>query len=150
MALGGTISPISTYDASQYENNLLVWKDTARGEWWLQFGNEVVGYWLTSLFSYLADSASLIQWGGEVLNYASGGQHTTTQMGSGQFPEEGFGKASYIKNIQIVDGSNNLRAPIGVSTFAEQPNCYNVQMGNNRDWGNYIYYGGPGRNPNCP
>ncbi|THG19948.1 hypothetical protein TEA_021569 [Camellia sinensis var. sinensis] len=125
------------------------WQDTTRGEWWLQFGNEVVGYWPTSLFSYLHDGASQIQWGGEVLDYASGGQHTTTQMGSGHFPEEGFGKASYIKNIQIVDGSNKLIAPIGVSTLAEQPNCYNVQIGKNSDWGNYIYYGGPGRNPNC-
>ncbi|CAL5380745.1 unnamed protein product [Camellia sinensis] len=124
--------------------------DTTKGAWWLQFGNEVVGYWPTSLFSYLVDSASVIQWGGEVLNFASGGQHTTTQMGSGRFPKEGFGKASYIKNIQIVDGSNNLRAPIGVSTFAEQSNCYNVQMGINSDWGNYLYYGGPGRNPSCP
>ncbi|KAF5953345.1 hypothetical protein HYC85_006201 [Camellia sinensis] len=126
------------------------WQDTTKGAWWLQFGNEVVGYWPTSLFSYLVDSASVIQWGGEVLNFASGGQHTTTQMGSGRFPKEGFGKASYIKNIQIVDGSNNLRAPIGVSTFAEQSNCYNVQMGINSDWGNYVYYGGPGRNPSCP
>ncbi|CAL5382310.1 unnamed protein product [Camellia sinensis] len=113
----------------------------------MQFGNEVVGYWPTSLFSYLTDSASVIQWGGEVLNLESGGQHTTTQTGSGHFPEEGFGKASYIKNIQIVDGSNNLIAPISDSTSADQSNCYNVQMGNNSDWGNYIYYGGPGRNP---
>ncbi|KAI8026997.1 hypothetical protein LOK49_LG02G01196 [Camellia lanceoleosa] len=148
VTLGGSIFPISAYNASQYEYDFFVWKDP-RGKWWLQFRNEVVGYWPTSLFSYLAGSASQIQWGGEVLNSASGGQHTTTQMGSGHFPEEGFGKASYIKNIQIVDGSNNLRAPIGVSTIAEQSNCYNVQMGRNSDWGNYIYYGGPGRNPNC-
>ncbi|THG13226.1 hypothetical protein TEA_008612 [Camellia sinensis var. sinensis] len=126
------------------------WQDPRSGDWWLQYGNELVGYWPTSLFSYLADSASQIQWGGEVLNFESGGQHTTTQMGSGHFPEEGFGKASFMKNIQIVDGSNHLIAPIGVGTFAEQSNCYNVQMGNDGDWGNYIYYGGPGRNPSCP
>ncbi|KAL7234033.1 hypothetical protein ACSBR1_017602 [Camellia fascicularis] len=150
IALGASIYPISAYDASQYECNVLVWKDTRSGDWWLQYGNELVGYWPTSLFSYLADSASQIQWEGEVLNFESGGQHTTTQMGSGHFPEEGFGKASFMKNIQIVDGSNNLIAPIGVGTFAEQSNCYNVQMGNDGDWGNYIYYGGPGRNPSCP
>ncbi|KAF5952679.1 hypothetical protein HYC85_010623 [Camellia sinensis] len=126
------------------------WQDPRSGDWWLQYGNELVGYWPTSLFSYLADSASQIQWGGEVLNFESGGQHTTTQMGSGHFPEEGFGKASFMKNIQIVDGSNHLIAPIGFGTFAEQSNCYNVQMGNDGDWGNYIYYGGPGRNPSCP
>ncbi|GMP42079.1 hypothetical protein CsSME_00011942 [Camellia sinensis var. sinensis] len=149
VTLGGAIFPISAYNAAQYEYDFFVWKDTTRGAWWLQFGNEVVGYWPTSLFSYLADSASQIQWGGEVMNLASDGQHTTTQMGSGHFPEEGFGKASYIKNIQIVDGSSNLSAPIGVSTRVEQSNCYNVQTGKSSDWGNYIYYGGPGRNPNC-
>ncbi|KAL7204610.1 hypothetical protein ACSBR2_017648 [Camellia fascicularis] len=150
IALGSTISPISTYDGPQYEFDLLVWKDTTRSAWWLQFGNEVVGYWPTFLFSYLADSASVIEWGGEVLNLESGGQHTTTQMGSGHFAEEGLGKASYISNIQIVDGSNNLIAPTGVSTLADQSNCYDVQMGVNNDFGNYIYYGGPGRNTNCP
>ncbi|XP_028077754.1 uncharacterized protein LOC114279661 [Camellia sinensis] len=118
------------------ENEVLVLyenEDTTTSDWWLQFGNEVVGYWPTSLFSYLADSASVIQWGGEVLNLKSGGHHTTTQMGSGHFPEEGFGKASYIKNIQLADGSNNLIAPISDSTSADQSNCYNVQMGNNSD-----------------
>ncbi|KAF5953342.1 hypothetical protein HYC85_006198 [Camellia sinensis] len=127
------------------------WQDQKEGNWWMQFGNEyVLGYWPAFLFSYLADSASMIEWGGEVVNSASDGQHTTTQMGSGHFPEEGFGKASYFRNILIVDGSNNLRAPKDVGTFTEQSNCYDVQIGNNGDWGNYFYYGGPGRNPNCP
>ncbi|CAL5380747.1 unnamed protein product [Camellia sinensis] len=140
---------VGILEGEEVLNCIFCHEDTTRGAWWLQFGNEVVGYWPTSLFSYLADSASQIQWGGEVMNLASDGQHTTTQMGSGHFPEEGFGKASYIKNIQIVDGSSNLSAPIGVSTRAEQSNCYNVQTGKSSDWGNYIYYGGPGRNPNC-
>jgi hypothetical protein len=25
-----------------------------------------------------------------------------------------------------------------------------VQNGNNGDWGTYFYYGGPGKNSNCP
>lgn len=117
----------------------------------MQFGDgNVLGYWPALLFSYLAESASMIEWGGEVVNSESDGQHTTTQMGSGHFPEEGFGKASYFRNIQIVDGSNNLRAPKDINTFTEQSNCYDVQTGKNGDWGSYFYYGGPGRNPNCP
>ncbi|KAE9459874.1 hypothetical protein C3L33_08222, partial [Rhododendron williamsianum] len=127
------------------------WTDPKEGNWWMQFGNDyVLGYWPGFLFSYLADSATMIEWGGEVVNSASDGQHTTTQMGSGHFPEEGFGKSSYFRNIQIVDGSNNLRAPKDVETFTEQPKCYDVQVGKTGDWGNYFYYGGPGRNPNCP
>lgn len=151
IALGASISPISKYQNSQYDISILVWKDPEQGNWWMQFGNgKVLGYWPGSLFSYLTDSASMIQWGGEVVNSASDGQHTTTQMGSGHFPEEGFGKASYFRNVQVVDGSNSLRAPKDVETFTEQPNCYDVQTGKNGGWGSYIYYGGPGRNPNCP
>jgi len=71
-------------------------------------------------------------------------------MGSGHFPEEGLGRAAYIKNIQVIDSSNNIKSPNGVHLIAKQPNCYNVQSSNNSDWGTYIYYGGAGKNPNCP
>lgn len=126
-------------------------QDPKEGNWWMQFGREyVLGYWPSFLFSYLADSASMVEWGGEVVNSEPDGTHTSTQMGSGRFPEEGFGKASYFKNIQVVDSSNQLKAPKGVGTYTEQSNCYDVQNGNNGDWGTYFYYGGPGKNWNCP
>lgn len=151
IALGASISPISKYHGSQYDISILIWKDPEQGNWWMQFGKgKVLGYWPASIFSYLSESASMIQWGGEVVNSASDGQHTTTQMGSGHFPEEGFSKSSYFRNVQIVDGSNSLRAPKDIDTFTEQANCYDVQTGKNDGWGSYIYYGGPGRNPNCP
>ncbi|URD96061.1 carboxyl-terminal peptidase [Musa troglodytarum] len=151
IAMGASIFPISNYDGSQYDINILVWKDPKEGNWWMQFGNDyVLGYWPSFLFSYLADSASMIEWGGEVVNSEPDGEHTSTEMGSGHFPEEGFSKASYFRNIQIVDGSNNLGAPKGIGAFTEQSNCYDVQNGNNGEWGQYFYYGGPGRNSNCP
>ncbi|KAL9233601.1 hypothetical protein vseg_008574 [Gypsophila vaccaria] len=150
IAMGASISPVSGYRGSQYDISILVWKDPKEGNWWMQFGNDyVLGYWPSFLFSYLADTASMIEWGGEVVNSEPDGQHTATQMGSGHFPEEGFGKASYFRNIQVVDESNNLKAPKDIGTFTEQSNCYDVQTGNNGDWGHYFYYGGPGRNPNC-
>lgn len=151
VALGASIHPISGYANSQYDISILVWKDPKEGNWWMQFGNDhVLGYWPGMLFAYLSDSASMVEWGGEVVNSRLDGQHTTTQMGSGHFPEEGFGKASYMRNIQIVDGSNNLRAPKDVGIFTEQSTCYDVKLGKGGDWGNYFYFGGPGRNPNCP
>jgi len=117
----------------------------------MQFGNEyVLGYWPSFLFLYLADSASMIEWGGEVVNSEAGGLHTLTQMGTGHFPEEGFGKTSYFRNIQVVDSSNNLKAPKGIGTFTQKSNCYGVQTGYSGDWGHYFYYGGPSRNQNCP
>ncbi|KAG6736219.1 hypothetical protein POTOM_061054 [Populus tomentosa] len=151
IAMGASIFPVSGYRGSQYDISLLVWKDPKEGNWWIQFGNDyVLGYWPGFLFSYLTDSATMIEWGGEIVNSESDEQHTTTEMGSGHFPEEGFGKAGYFRNIQIVDGSNSLRDPKGLGTFTEQSSCYDVQNGRSGDWGTYFFYGGPGRNPNCP
>ncbi|KAI0493096.1 hypothetical protein KFK09_027372 [Dendrobium nobile] len=150
IAMGATISPVSKYGRSQYDISILVWKDPKEGNWWMQFGSDyVMGYWPSFLFSYLADSASMVEWGGEVVNSEPDGQHTATEMGSGHFPEEGFGKASYFRNIQIVDESNNLKSPKGIDLFTEQSNCYDVQNGNNGDWGSYFFFGGPGRSPSC-
>ncbi|CAM8967283.1 unnamed protein product [Rhodiola kirilowii] len=150
IAMGASISPVSAYRNSQYDISILVWKDRNEGNWWMQFGSGyVLGYWPSFLFSYLTDSASMIEWGGEVVNTQSGGQHTMTQMGSGHFPEEGFGKSSYFRNIQIVDSSNNLKSPKGLGTFTEKSNCYDIQSGSNGAWGHYFFYGGPGRNGNC-
>lgn len=148
IAIGGSFSEISTYGGPQYDIDILVWKDPTGGNWWLQVNGDNVGYWPSSIFSYLADSASSVQWGGEIYTYDDG--QTSTQMGSGHFPEEGFGKASHIKNIQVVDSSNNLKPPGDLYLIHEQPNCYNLQNGTDVDLGTYIYYGGPGKNPNCP
>ncbi|OEL15080.1 hypothetical protein BAE44_0023901 [Dichanthelium oligosanthes] len=148
IAIGGSLSPVSIYGASQYYIDIFVWKDPKGGNWWLQVGGYDLGYWPSSIFSNLADGASSVQWGGEVFSPDAG--QTSTPMGSGHFPEEGFGKASHIKNINVVDSSNSLRMPSGVDLQNKQRNCYNVQNGTNNDWGTYIYYGGPGKNPNCP
>ncbi|KAK4564471.1 hypothetical protein RGQ29_006508 [Quercus rubra] len=147
IALGGSLNPISVYAGSQYELHFLVWKDIkGGGDWWLQVGNKyLMGYWPASLFVSLSESASQIQWGGLVRNQQKNGLHTSTQMGSGHFPEEGFSKASYYTNLQIIDGSNILRFPKKSYIVATKPNCYNVT-----NFINNFYYGGPGRNPNCP
>ncbi|TVU02701.1 hypothetical protein EJB05_51771, partial [Eragrostis curvula] len=148
IVIGGSISPVSIYNGSQYDINIYIQKDPKDGNWWLQLNSYVLGYWPGSIFSHLAYNASYINWGGEV--YTPDANQTTTPMGSGHFPEEGFGKASYIKNIQVLDSSNNLKSPSNISVIAERPNCYNVQNSNNSDWGTSIYFGGPGKNPSCP
>ncbi|KAL3537490.1 hypothetical protein ACH5RR_000856 [Cinchona calisaya] len=150
LALGGSLNPFSTYHGSQFEITILVWKDPKQNLWWLKYGTEIIGYWPTSLFKYLKDSASLIEWGGEVLNNKLNGQHTTTKMGSGHFAEEGYQGASYFRNLQVVDGSNHLRPPGVIRVIAERPKCYNILLQKNNNWGDYFFYGGPGRNHNCP
>ena len=116
-----------------------------RGDWWLKINNRDFGYWPSSIFSILSDSAASVRWGGEVLNYNSEGQHTTTQMGSGHLAEEGPRKASFFKNLNVIDGLQILRGPRKTTTVVTNPNCYSILT-----YGGLFYYGGPGRNPNCP
>ncbi|XP_066308985.1 protein neprosin-like [Miscanthus floridulus] len=151
IAMGAAISPTSAYNAGQFDISLLVWKDPNHGNWWLEFGSgELVGYWPSLLFSHLASHASMVQFGGEVVNTRASGSHTATQMGSGHFAGEGFGRASYFRNLEVVDGDNSL-VPLaaGFHVTADHPNCYDIQGGVNAVWGNYFYYGGPGRNVRC-
>lgn len=151
IAIGAAISPTSAYKGGQFDISLLVWKDPKHGNWWLEFGSGVlVGYWPAFLFSHLRDHASMVQFGGEIVNSRSKGFHTSTQMGSGHFAGEGFGKASYFRNLQVVDWDNNLIPPSNLKVLADNPNCYDIRGGINRVWGNYFYYGGPGRNVRCP
>ncbi|KAL5759885.1 hypothetical protein ACOSQ2_018723 [Xanthoceras sorbifolium] len=151
IAIGAAISPTSAYSGGQFDISLLIWKDPKHGNWWLEFGSGVlVGYWPSFLFSHLRDHASMVQFGGEVVNSRPSGFHTSTQMGSGHFAGEGFGKASYFRNLQVVDWDNNLIPLSNLKVLADHPNCYDIQGGINRVWGNYFYYGGPGRNVRCP
>uniref|UniRef100_A0A0D9VAV9 Neprosin PEP catalytic domain-containing protein n=1 Tax=Leersia perrieri TaxID=77586 RepID=A0A0D9VAV9_9ORYZ len=140
--LGGSISPVSSYGVTQYEYDYLVWKDPVGGNWWLQIGGNNIGYWPSSIFTHLRTGvADSVQWGGEVLS-----PKRTQPMGSGHFPMEGPGKAAYMRTIQVVDSSNNLKAPTGVGLIARLPDCYKVTTGSSSSWGTYIYHGGPG----CP
>ncbi|GKV07100.1 hypothetical protein SLEP1_g18903 [Rubroshorea leprosula] len=150
IAIGAAISPVSTYNGNQYDITILVWKDPKLGNWWMGFGdNTLVGYWPAELFTHLADHATMVEWGGEVVNSRANGKHTSTQMGSGHFAEDGFGKASYFRNLEIVDADNSLSSIHDISTLAENTNCYNIQSSYNNEWGTYFYYGGPGNNPRC-
>nr|XP_043624646.1 uncharacterized protein LOC122596181 [Erigeron canadensis] len=151
IAIGAAISPRSVYNGGQFDISLLIWKDPKHGNWWLEFGKgTLVGYWPASLFTHLRDHASMVQFGGEIVNSRASGSHTSTQMGSGHFSGLGFGKASYFRNMQVVDWDNSLIPLSNFKILADHPNCYDIRGGINRVWGNYIYYGGPGKNPRCP
>ncbi|WCJ36105.1 hypothetical protein M5689_017322 [Euphorbia peplus] len=151
IAIGAAISPRSNYNTKQFDIGLMVWKDPKHGHWWLEFGSGLlVGYWPDMLFSHLRSHASMVQFGGEIVNSRSSGYHTSTQMGSGHFAGEGFGKASYFRNLQVVDWDNNLLPLSNLHLLADHPNCYDIKQGRNSVWGTYFYYGGPGRNVRCP
>ncbi|KAG9138035.1 hypothetical protein Leryth_001293 [Lithospermum erythrorhizon] len=150
IAMGAAISPRSNFNGRQFDIGIMIWKDPKHGHWWLELGpGLLVGYWPSFLFSHLRNHASMVQFGGEIVNSRSMGYHTSTQMGSGHFADEGFGKASYFRNLQVVDWDNNLLPLSNLHLLADHPNCYNIKAGRNNVWGNYFYYGGPGRNMRC-
>lgn len=151
IAIGAAISPRSAYNGGQFDISLLIWKDPKHGHWWLEFGSGLlIGYWPSFLFSHLAQHASMVQFGGEVVNSRPSGYHTATQMGSGHFANEGFRRAAYFRNLQVVDWDNNLIPTSNIRLMADHSSCYSIQGGVNRGWGNYFYYGGPGRCIRCP
>ncbi|KAI4336190.1 hypothetical protein L6164_014746 [Bauhinia variegata] len=151
IAIGAAISPRSAYNGRQFDIGLMVWKDPKHGHWWLEFGSGLlVGYWPDFLFSHLRSHANMVQFGGEIVNSRSRGYHTGTQMGSGHFAEEGFRKAAYFRNLQVVDWDNNLLPLSNIHQLADHSNCYDIRQGRNNVWGTYFYYGGPGRNVRCP
>ncbi|KAL9314103.1 hypothetical protein ACSQ67_019555 [Phaseolus vulgaris] len=151
VAIGAAISPRSAYNRRQFDIGLMIWKDPKHGHWWLEFGSGVlVGYWPANMFSHLRSHASMVQFGGEIVNSRSRGYHTATQMGSGHFAEEGFRKAAYFRNLQVVDWDNSLLPLRNIHHLADHSNCYNIRQGTSNAWGTYFYYGGPGRNVGCP
>ncbi|KAM3359611.1 putative protein isoform X1 [Capsicum galapagoense] len=150
IAIGAAISPVSSVEGSQYDVTILIWKDPKLGNWWMVFGdNTLVGYWPAELFTHLADQATMVEWGGEVVNSRANGEHTSTQMGSGHFADDGFRKASYFRNLEIVDSDNSLSSAQDISILAENTDCYNIKSAYSSEWGTHFYYGGPGRNPRC-
>ena len=110
-----------------------------------------MGYWPGKLFNSLGDGATIVQWGGEIVNLETGGKHTTTDMGSGHFVDEGFKKASYFRNLMTIDETNTLIEPQGVYPTTGHDNCYNIKAGDaGSSWGVNFFYGGPGQNERCP
>ncbi|KAL9227467.1 hypothetical protein vseg_003151 [Gypsophila vaccaria] len=151
IAMGAAISPTSTYNGRQFDISITIWKDPEHGHWWLEFGSGLlIGYWPAFLFTHLRSHANMVQFGGEIVNSRSQGYHTATQMGSGHFGDQGFKKAAYFRNLQVVDWDNNLIPLSNIRLLADHPNCYDIRQGRNNVWGDYFYYGGPGQNVNCP
>ncbi|CAA0821228.1 Protein of Unknown Function (DUF239 [Striga hermonthica] len=151
IVVGGAISPISTVGGHMAEVIITIWKDPKKENWWVSVGDKPVGYWPSQLFNRLSDRATMVGWGGEVVNIRAHNQHTSTDMGSGYFAESGYGKASYFRNLETVDYGNNLGQVQVTELIVTAPNCYNIKtFGTHTDWGTYFYYGGPGRSPKCP
>ena len=105
-----------------------------------------VGYWPSTLFTYLRESTEIVQWGGEVANLQLDGSHTKTHMGSGEFPQERYGKAAFFRQLRVVDANGDEVLPSDISVYASHPNCYNLDLhlNDNAEESPFFFYGGPG------
>ena len=146
--LGGPLSCTSVDGGPQCEVALEYARSDA-GDWWLKVDGVWVGYYPASLFdpAGLGKNAVTIEAGGEIVNQSAGGLHTTTSMGSGRAPSEGYRHAAYVRGIQYADMGNTYRDATSLSTTI--PGSYQTAVINTtRDsfWGNSsIFFGGPGR-----
>jgi hypothetical protein len=115
--------------------------------------DQVLGYWPSSIFTDLATSASTVSWDGEIYDSGQQAHHTTTQMGSGHFPSEGFGKATYFRNIQYMDDNGKFNdVETGLEPYATKSECYDIRVAVHkiRGFGTHLYFGGPGYSATCP
>ncbi|XAR67656.1 hypothetical protein NMG60_11002501 [Bertholletia excelsa] len=152
-AVGRPVSPVSIYNETSYEIQLKIFQDLSTKNWMLYYHDELVGYWPGTIFTTLADNATVLEWGGEILNTARDGHHTTTQMGSGHFPNEGYKKASFFHNVQMIDNPNYAWSdPANLQKFVTKSPCYDSEIKPNKQtsYGTYFYYGGPGYSAQCP
>ncbi|KAK6918255.1 Neprosin [Dillenia turbinata] len=148
--VGIPLQPVSTYNQQQYDIEIVIHQDKATKHWWVTLQGIDIGYYPAAIFTGLWESASLIQWGGEIDNVKVDGYHTITQMGSGHFPIEGYAKASYFRHVSVVDESNTLADASFTGKIVTNPPCYDLLYGSpNATYGTYFYYGGPGFSATC-
>lgn len=120
------------------------------GRWWLTALGRDIGYYPAEIFSKnsvpsntLAAYGDRIDFYGEVYN--SGPSMTTTDMGSGEFPEAGAGRAAYIRNMVYLD-ANGKEQMYGGYTQQSDPSRYRIKpfWNSGTSWSSYVYVGGPG------
>ncbi|CAN0841354.1 hypothetical protein LINGRAHAP2_LOCUS3245, partial [Linum grandiflorum] len=125
-----------------WEIPLLVFKDPASGDWFLNVGkdNFTVGYWPQKIFTALVDSANYVEWGGEVFSPPG---TTPPPMGSGKLPGNdrlydcfGYGVKTVIAN-QEVDLD-----PEGCQQYQNSLSYQISDIGVDGHRGRSIYFGG--------
>ena len=152
VVIRGALSTISTIGGDQYDLKLGFYRDPGGDhKWWLKVGDNYAGYYPNSLFNSqgIANHCHGMAYYGEIVDCGAGGLHTTTDMGSGRFPFEGWQKAAYIRNMRYVDMNNVLQDSTGLSKTVTNPDYYDLILYSSTDpnWREYLYFGGPGRVP---
>ncbi|MDI1431557.1 neprosin family prolyl endopeptidase [Polyangium sorediatum] len=158
MTPGTMLIPTSVIGGEQVEMFIRV--ELHQGKWWVRVKDEFVGYYPASLFAQdgLGTKATAVHFYGETNDDPTIPEMTESDMGSGKFPTiEGWRRqAAYIRNLQYQfhpDGDRTKFFTTDDQVKATRPQCYDVlanfSFDPNDPWQSQIYFGGPGRNPNC-
>lgn len=139
VVIGGPLSCTSVDGGPQCEI-ALEYVRSGNGDWWLKVDGVEVGYYPAALFdpAGLGKNTVTIEAGGEIINQSAGGLHTTTSMGSGRPPTDGYGHAAYVRAIQYADMWGVYRNATSLTTTT--PGRYPTAWINGM-----FFFGGPGR-----
>lgn len=145
-----SFTPLSTIGGAQYDIKIQ-WL-LYQGNWWLFVLDRWIGYYPASLFGANTDASNSLQQGADAINYYgeiydSHASLTTTDMGSGHFPDQGYGKSAYIRNMVYTDSNGNDQRYDGSrGIVVSDTNRYQMKAdwSSTGSWGSYMYLGGPG------
>jgi Neprosin len=146
------ITPLSVSGGQQYilQIKVQLWQ----GNWWVRVHGSWIGYYPASLYDTagLESQASRVAWYGEVVDSDDDPATTRTDMGNGHWPYEGWQHCAYMNNLLYQSTTGGAMSPYNGASWASHPSCYNLETHfNNADsWGSYFWWGGSGRNAQCP
>lgn len=145
-------SPLSQFGGTQYIMALKV--QLWQGNWWVRVNGNWIGYYPASLYNSagLQSQASAIGWWGEVVDSDDHSGTSATDMGNGHWPYEGWQHCDYMSNLSYQSSTDGSMSGYQASAWASHPSCYGVEghFDNTGSWGSYFWWGGSGRNVDCP
>ncbi len=150
---GTTFTPYSERGGAQ--RKITIKYQHYQDNWWFACQGRWIGYYPASLFmgnqsvfSTLGDHADHIGFWGEIFDSDDVAGRTSSDMGSGYFPNAGWTWSAYMHNLLVqtdrgggmtdYDGSREI--------FESDPDMYGIEghFNSESSWGSYVYVGGPG------
>jgi Neprosin/Neprosin activation peptide len=150
--LGGGFGGTSTLGGTQVGFDLEIVKAGHSGDWWVRWQGVWIGYYPRELFDNygMRDEAEMVSIGGEIYNTQNNGKHTYTDMGSGRYPEAGWGWAAFISQMRYVDLTMTAQGASNMTEVVADADCYDVAYNDSPGyWSKHMYFGGPGYNGDC-
>jgi len=148
VVIGGPFDQVSTINGEQVNVTIgFIRDESGDHDWWLVLDDTWVGYYPNDLFDNegIAEYGAFVDFGGELIDRHPNGDHTATSMGSGLFPDAGYGYAAYIKKAQYINLDGEYRDADEMATQATVPECWDIGPLNNDadvDWGVNFFFGG--------